>query len=118
MKLTKPIVGMDRSPSGNGYRFVASDGGIFTFGDAKFLGSMGGKPLPSPIVGMARTRQGDGYWLVGSERRHLQLRRRRLPGLHRRQEAGQPDRGDGELSRPLRPVGSLSPVAEVRAAGG
>jgi hypothetical protein len=45
---------------------VASDGGIFTFGDAKFLGSMGGKPLPNPIVGMARTRQGDGYWLVSS----------------------------------------------------
>jgi hypothetical protein len=45
---------------------VASDGGIFTFGDAKFLGSMGGKPIAAPIVGMARTRQGDGYWLVGS----------------------------------------------------
>ena len=55
---------MDRSASGDGYRFVSSDGGIFTFGDAKFLGSMGGKPLPHPIVGMARTRQGDGYWLV------------------------------------------------------
>jgi hypothetical protein len=57
---------MDRSPSGNGYRFVASDGGIFTFGDAKFLGSMGGKPISHPIVAIARTRQGDGYWLVGS----------------------------------------------------
>ncbi len=35
-----------------GYRFVASDGGIFSF-NAPFLGSMGGKPLNKPIVGMA-----------------------------------------------------------------
>ncbi len=38
-----------------GYRFVASDGGIFSFGGAKFFGSMGGKPLNKPIVGMAAT---------------------------------------------------------------
>ncbi|MHB8289417.1 MAG: hypothetical protein ACYDEY_09310 [Acidimicrobiales bacterium] len=36
-----------------GYWFVASDGGIFSFGDAKFFGSMGAKPLNKPIVGMA-----------------------------------------------------------------
>ncbi|WP_218587366.1 hypothetical protein, partial [Ferrithrix thermotolerans] len=28
-----------------GYEEVASDGGIFTFGDAGFYGSMGGHPL-------------------------------------------------------------------------
>jgi len=32
---------------------VASDGGIFSFGDASFYGSMGGKPLSKPIVGIA-----------------------------------------------------------------
>jgi hypothetical protein len=32
---------------------VASDGGIFTHGDARFLGSEGGTPLNKPIVGMA-----------------------------------------------------------------
>ncbi len=35
-----------------GYRFVASDGGIFGF-NAKFYGSMGAKHLNAPIVGMA-----------------------------------------------------------------
>jgi hypothetical protein len=34
---------------------VASDGGIFTFGDATFLGSTGGMHLNQPIVGMAAT---------------------------------------------------------------
>ena len=53
--------------SGPGYRFVAADGGIFSFGDAKFFGSMGGKPLNKPIVGMAATRSGKGYWLVASD---------------------------------------------------
>ena len=44
---------MAATTSGAGYRFVASDGGIFNFGDAAFYGSMGGQPLNKPIVGMA-----------------------------------------------------------------
>jgi hypothetical protein len=32
---------------------VASDGGIFAFGDAGFFGSSGGLKLNQPIVGMA-----------------------------------------------------------------
>jgi hypothetical protein len=31
---------------------VASDGGIFAFGNAAFDGSMGGKALNAPIVGI------------------------------------------------------------------
>ena len=50
-----------------GYTMVASDGGIFTFGDAQFYGSMGGKPLNQPIVGMAATPDGKGYWVVASD---------------------------------------------------
>jgi hypothetical protein len=38
---------------GPGYRFVAADGGIFSFGAAGFHGSTGDKKLNSPIVGMA-----------------------------------------------------------------
>ena len=34
---------------------VASDGGIFSFGDARFYGSTGGMRLNRPIVGMAAT---------------------------------------------------------------
>ena len=53
--LRMPIVGMAATPDGKGYWFVASDGGIFSFGDAKFYGSMGDKRLNKPIVGMAAT---------------------------------------------------------------
>jgi hypothetical protein len=50
-----------------GYREVASDGGIFTFGGASYDGSMGGRPLNAPIVGMAATPKGNGYWEVASD---------------------------------------------------
>jgi hypothetical protein len=32
---------------------VASDGGIFAFGDAGYYGSMGGTALVQPVVGMS-----------------------------------------------------------------
>ena len=50
-----------------GYWLVASDGGIFSYGDAGFFGSHGGQPLNKPIVGMAATPDGGGYWLVASD---------------------------------------------------
>ncbi len=46
---------------------MASDGGIFSFGDAQFWGSTGGIALNKPIVGMAAAADGDGYWLVASD---------------------------------------------------
>ena len=46
---------------------MASDGGIFAFGDAGFYGSTGGLALNRPIVGMASTPDGNGYWLVASD---------------------------------------------------
>jgi hypothetical protein len=65
--LNKPIVGMATTPDGGGYWMVASDGGIFTFGDAQFHGSTGNLALNKPIVGMAVTHDGGGYWLVASD---------------------------------------------------
>ena len=44
---------MAATPDGQGYWVVASDGGLFAFGDAGFDGSMGGTPLNEPVVGMA-----------------------------------------------------------------
>jgi hypothetical protein len=46
---------MAATPDGRGYWLVASDGGIFTGGDAQFYGSTGGITLNRPIVGMAPT---------------------------------------------------------------
>ena len=65
--LNKPIVGMAATPDGKGYWLVASDGGIFNYGDANFYGSAGSVPLNQPIVGMAATPDGKGYWLVASD---------------------------------------------------
>jgi len=48
--LNAPIVGMASSNDGHGYWLVASDGGIFAFGDAGYYGSMGGTHLNAPIV--------------------------------------------------------------------
>ncbi len=50
-----------------GYWLVASDGGIFSYGDAQFYGSTGSMTLNKPIVGMAATPDGKGYWFVASD---------------------------------------------------
>ena len=49
------------------YRLLASDGGIFAFGNTGFFGSTGGLPLNQPIVGLAPTPSGQGYWMVASD---------------------------------------------------
>jgi hypothetical protein len=58
---------MASTADGGGYWLVAADGGVFSFGDATFYGSMGGKALNSPVVGMASTPDGHGYWLVAAD---------------------------------------------------
>ena len=58
---------MAATADGDGYWLVASDGGIFTYGDAPFLGSTGSLALAQPIVGMAATPDGGGYWLVAAD---------------------------------------------------
>jgi hypothetical protein len=50
-----------------GYRLVASDGGIFSFGNQQFCGSTGNLTLNRPIIGMATTKNGGGYWLLASD---------------------------------------------------
>ena len=76
---------MAATPDGRGYWLVASDGGIFAYGDAVFYGSAGGNHFDQPMVVIAATPDGRGYWLVGFGRRRLRLwRRRRLTGRRRR----------------------------------
>jgi hypothetical protein len=50
-----------------GYYQVAADGGVFTFGGARFYGSMAGKHLNAPIVGIIPTANDGGYWLVAAD---------------------------------------------------
>jgi hypothetical protein len=56
-----------RTLSSDGYWLLASDGGVFTFGDAHFYGSAGALPLRSPIIQMVATPSGNGYWLLASD---------------------------------------------------
>jgi SpoIID/LytB domain protein len=56
-------------PSGGvgGYWINATDGGVFSFGNASFHGSTGNITLNKPVVGMAATRDGGGYWEVATD---------------------------------------------------
>lgn len=67
INLNQPIVGMTPTSDGQGYWLVASDGGIFTYGDALFYGSTGNIRLNQPIVGMSVTADGEGYTLVATD---------------------------------------------------
>ncbi len=62
----RPVTGMARSASGKGYWLAASDGGVYSFGDAAFYGTAPA-PLRQPIVDIAATASGLGYWLVGHD---------------------------------------------------
>jgi hypothetical protein len=53
--------------SGRGYYVLDDSGDIFTFGDARSLGSMAGFRLNAPIIALAPTPSGRGYWLLGSD---------------------------------------------------
>ena len=64
---TVPAKSMTPTPDGRGYWLVASDGGIFTFGDAGFFGSMGGEVLGAPVVGIMAASGGTGYREVASD---------------------------------------------------
>jgi hypothetical protein len=55
------------APGVPAYWLVASDGGIFAYGDAAFDGSTGSLRLAMPIVGMAGYGNDAGYWLVARD---------------------------------------------------
>jgi hypothetical protein len=55
------------SPARDGYYLVASDGGVFPFGDAVFSGSLGDRRLNAPIVSLAPDPDGRGYWLTAAD---------------------------------------------------
>ncbi len=59
--------GSAQNPAGEGYWVATSDGGVFTYGNAKFYGSMAGKKLRAPITDIVPSPTGQGYWLVAED---------------------------------------------------
>jgi hypothetical protein len=61
-------MGIAATPDDSGYWLVGSDGGVFTYGAAAYLGSVPGQGIVGqpPIVGISRTPSGSGYWLAGA----------------------------------------------------
>ena len=51
--LNAPVIGMAATADGGGYWLMGADGGVFSFGDAPFDGSMGATVLDGPMVAVA-----------------------------------------------------------------
>ena len=93
---------MAATPDGAGYWLVASDGGIFTYGDAPFYGSSGSLTLNQPIVAMAATPDGGGYWLVARD-----------AGVFTYGDAQFSGSAQSPLHPPLYPMPLSNPIAPV-----
>jgi hypothetical protein len=64
-RLNQPVVGIVPSADQKGYFMVAADGGVFTFGDAKFEGSCPGiGGCAGAAVAVMPDGTGKGYWIV------------------------------------------------------
>ena len=50
-KLSAPIIGIIAAPDGKGYWLVGKDGGIFSFGSARFQGSNGNRGITGVVGG-------------------------------------------------------------------
>jgi hypothetical protein len=66
--LTKPACAIMATSTGKGYWIVSQDGGVFSYGDAQFKGSLPslGITPAQPIVD-ADSVGTDGYWLLGMD---------------------------------------------------
>lgn len=67
--LSAALVGAAVSPSGNGVWQTGMDGGVLTYGDASYYGSVPAENvvLKAPITAIAATPDGKGYWLLGAD---------------------------------------------------
>ena len=68
IKLNQPVIAMAPTPDGQGYWLAAADAGIFTFGDAHYLGggpfSEDGDPPITDFSSFAVSSDGGGYLLA------------------------------------------------------
>lgn len=72
LELSSAVTDIALTPTGKGWWLVARDGGVFTFGDADFHGSVPtvlgpGQRLDRPITTMVATPTGLGYWLFAED---------------------------------------------------
>jgi hypothetical protein len=65
--LDEPVIDAVATASGRGYYLLAEDGGVFTYGDATFLGSTGGRALFAPVRAFTATPDGRGYYFVAED---------------------------------------------------
>jgi hypothetical protein len=65
----RPPVALARAggAGAGGYWVAASDGGVHSFGSARFFGSLAGASPARPVVGIAALPSGAGYWLVADD---------------------------------------------------
>jgi len=64
---SNPIVTLISTKSGLGYWQVASDGAVYSYGDARYFGGANNIRLRQPVVSGVRHPSGNGYWLVGAD---------------------------------------------------
>jgi len=64
--VASPVAAIVSTASGNGFRLMTTDGAVFAFGDASFVGSLGsvGVRSASPVVAATATVSGAGYHLM------------------------------------------------------
>ena len=60
---------MAATSSGNGYWVLGSDGGVFSFGDARYHGSVPGQCASAQGVGLVATSTGSGYYVLAGDGR-------------------------------------------------
>jgi BclA C-terminal domain/Collagen triple helix repeat (20 copies) len=56
-----------QTTNGAGYWLVSAAGGVYTFGNAGFYGSLANTHLNAPVTGIVPTSDGKGYWLVAKD---------------------------------------------------
>ncbi len=63
------FVGIATTPQGHGYWLAQAGGGVYSYGSARFYGSLPGLGITpaAPIVGIAATPDAKGYWLLGAD---------------------------------------------------
>jgi trimeric autotransporter adhesin len=65
---TNPVVGIASTADGEGYWLVTANGSVYSFGDARYHGSLPGLHINvDDIVAIAPTGDGGGYWMIGRD---------------------------------------------------